>query len=57
MTKTKTEAAAPEFYRVTIKPGEFIRVGGLALRPDRPHRVSARVYEANKDKIETHEAL
>ena len=44
-------------YRITIKDGEVIRIGGIALRPDRPHVVSAKVFEANKSKIESHEAV
>lgn len=49
--------ATAEHYRITIRPGEVIRVGGVALRPGGQHTVSHKVYEANQDRIESAEAL
>lgn len=50
----KTDTAQ---YRISLKEGEKIKVGGVTLRPDRKHVVSAAVFEANKSRIESHEAV
>lgn len=60
--KSKPSAQPPSAqtgarYRITLKVGEKIRIAGETLRPDRKHVVSAKVFEANKSKIESHEAV
>lgn len=53
--KAPAETAGAAQYRVTLK--EPITVGRLTLRPGKTHIVSGRVLEANRAKVETHEAL
>jgi len=53
---TKQEASAAQ-YRIWVKHGEVIKVGGFRLRPDRPHIVSKAVLDANKAKVDRHEAV
>lgn len=59
MAKQKSPAAEQqaERYRITLKAGAKIQVGGVWLRADRSHEVSASVYLANTEKIESHAAL
>lgn len=54
--KSVNKEGDAEQYRVTLK--EPIHIGGLTLRPgDRNITLSAKVFEENKDKVATYEAL